>query len=113
MGVGFWLVGLGWIASNVDLFSYAETGEYFTEQIIGGKFAGDFGERVLGELEFFGKKLDLPQVLQSAAQVLASFVQRAQVPRARHEHPFSGGLPADHLKQLGAQQVHPGAGFRR
>lgn len=67
-----WVDGL-----NVDLLSYAEAGEYFPEQIIGGKFAGDFGQSILRELQFLGKKLDLRPVLQGSGQVLAGFAQCA------------------------------------
>ena len=97
---------------RVGLLSDAESSEYFAEQIIGGKLAGDRSERGLRQPQFFGEEFELRQLIVGGINVLSGRRQCAQMPFAGDEHVF-GRMPAGDLQQRLAQQFNAFTGLGR
>ena len=96
------------------LFADTEARENHAQQIVGGKFAGDFAARVLGEAQVFGEKLDLIVVAEGGVfQLGFGFVQGVEVAAAGEEQAFAFALPADFLQECVFEQIEADAGFGR
>ncbi len=91
------------------LLAYAEAAEDLAEQVVCSELAGDLGQRIMGQPQFFSQQFQRRGTLvtqrQRALQVLARLLQRLDMPGARNEQAFGQRLPAGSLQQRLAQRL--------
>ena len=75
------------------LFSDAESAEYFAQQLVGGKSAGDRSECALGKAQFFRKQFELRQLAACLGKMFPGLGQCLQMAFTGDEDIF-GRMPA-------------------